>query len=1494
MQATPLTPARPPAATPTPLPPDLSRGLAEFEGRRRTLAFGQGLAETVALLGLGALFLALVEWAVHARPGTRFAGSAGVYLVALGVLAWRGAIPLLRRRSARVIARAFEDAAAGRFQERILSAVEMNSEPAAGTSRWMIDQTINLAACEMAGANPGELADASPARRAGQRAALVLLACLAVLLLPGTRGHLLLALNPFASSAVLPGIRLAILPGDAKVREGTPLTITVEASGRLEPARVSLVWNDGFRETVAMSETGTNRAELKVPALSQGFRYSVTAGEAESSRYEIKVDAPPHLGRLSLVIEPPAYARLTNQIVEGGSAVFTTGSRVRVRLEAGTGNLTQAQWLPEGGTARDFHADAGAWILDLQPTNPVAFQLRLTGANGLSAEPPQKWTLQPVPDAPPSARLVAIGADAGLVGRDEVLRLAAAADDDLGLQRVELVVLDRENLADHKTLFPTPGPPPGAPPRREMAAIFDYSLANLGTATGDDLQFELVATDLLGQTTRSEPVSVSLGTLEKTAEARLAAKIKRLISRVDSQRDHLAQTRASWLAIGRNYREDDAGSQAPALVLLRSRLNEWGAEIEEDGGDLTRESETNRVAEARFLYRLGSSLSVWGRQQREVLLEKAGHLGPGGGAARETFTQGRDLFGRAMTDLDQFHRVLTVLDGALETDVSAARCESALGRYQRGIPVLAPADGKPSPALDGTTGLLATFYEGTDLRGRVLEARIDLPRIDDTQPGGHHDQWSCRYEGDLRVPEAGTWTLACLVDDGVRLVVGGKSLLPADAWGLHSATEFQGTATLTNEWTPLTIEFFQASSQSKLRFLAARKGQPLQEVPSTWLRPPSARSPKPGPNPDPSLQEWVRAGVRDRVRASLAVPATVPPLVSLYTNVVRTPNLGKKVREQAPAAESLTTSLTNFAAWNPADLERAAGQAGGLTALAKEAQRVLHEELENWRWRFEGAAALKPLQNALQELREINQELAELPWNPSSRRTEQEQAKIDTAKAWEAELERATAEVAREFFETAKQKDATVSERAMALQAAALTETKLAPAEANLVEALEVEASKNELSGKMDARLNEIENQFRALNDLQERINREEVATEARQALPAARAFARAQAAGDTGKLPEKHDELSRAVARVEQAERVIGDYQEAARLAELTGETPEQARGRETAQTLRDIASRADNNPASLAKSIPPPMEAQTEALEKQTTTPQAAAQQLAAPRLAMAIEAARLQRNGDPKAAAAYELLGEDTGALLETPAKLDAPALRPLTERAEALAGAKGEEARQAEIRSAMERLQRLASEHPNDPAALAGRLDALAELARKAAGDTPKRKPLGDQLEETSTLATPVADWAESTQPAEIAASAAKDALEGIEAAPKAGESYTEAGQILSDAARQLRLEAASDQVANLDPFPATPADDPSDEAARLAALAAERTKMDGPAGKAITLPPPKGIDQAEWARLNDQLRRGIRSTGIEKFSEEQQVAIRAYFEKLSSSSGPPKR
>jgi hypothetical protein len=261
------------------------------------------------------------------------------------------------------------------------------------------------------------------------------------------------------------------------------------------------------------------------------------------------------------------------------------------------------------------------------------------------------------------------------------------------------------------------------------------------------------------------------------------------------------------------------------------------------------------------------------------------------------------------------------------------------------------------------------------------------------------------------------------------------------------------------------------------------------------------------------------------------------------------------------------------------------------------------------------------------------------------------------------------------------------------------------------------------------------------------------------------------------------------------------------------------------------------------------------------------------------------------DRKTAVAYALLGEDLGALVDQPDNLNAPALKPLADRAAALAGEKGEEARQAEIRAANARFHQLATDQAENPEVLADRLDEMSALAKEAAGEAPKRQGLMAQLEQMSKIATPVADWAQSADAREIAASAADESSAQIQAAPSQWESYDSTSQTLADAARQIRLDTAVNELAALSPYPA-PLSLAEIENQNASASADRSSFRGGLAGQAIGQAAPRGVDQAEWARLTERLRQAIRSSGIENFSLEHQAAIRAYFERLSSDSQGP--
>lgn len=1468
------------------LPGIVTSKLRDFARLQKRVAAIRGLAEAILVFVAGVVLLALFEWLARPALLARVWLSGINWFVAGLWIVIRVIVPLVKTLPIVAIARELESAAKNRFKERVLSAVEMagsTSQP--GVSSWMISKTIAMAADELATVDTCEFVDRLPAHSACKRAGVVLLVIGLLFIIPGVAPRTWLALNPYASTVALSRIKLLVRPGNTHLKQGTALDIKVSAKPLPEQVKAAIQWDDGFKETVLLSRGGTNGDfVLSLPAVSQGFRYCIQAEDAETALFTVKVDVPPQIARIQLLIQPPAYTGLTNRVVEGGTADFLAGSRVRINLEPAGEKIATAQWISDAADSRSFTADKDRLVLDLQPTNRVSYQVRLVGENQLRLEPAQKWTLRPVTDLPPAVRLTAMGIETGVVEADEIIPMQAVATDDVGLKRVDLVVLGKDAAPETKTIFDkASNSSPGM--GREFKSALNFNLADIKCVAGDEVQLQLVATDLQGQVTRSDPVSFTIGSRTRALEAQVAARLKMMVSAIDSQLDYLRQTRTSWLSIGRNYKDDEPAAQGPALTVLKSRLAEFGREINGIGNQLISESQSNRLDESRFIYMMGSSISAWGGQQRDVLLLHCSKLGQTNDSV-SVLNQGRELFGLALKDLQQFRRAVVVLEDAFETDVMATRCDGAQGRYKRGLPVLYGDRGNPgADSLSQGSGLLATFFEGVNLDGRMIEQKVMNPRFDNYAPGGRRENWSVRYEGDLNIPDSGDWTLQCISDDGVRVKLDGKSLLAQEAWGAHGASPFRADAKLANGWHPVVIEFFQGTGESKLQFSAGKKGQSAQEVSAQWLRPPGART-KTAIETNVLLSAAAKEALKQRVRSGLQTPVAVAALVAPMTNDVENEQFPRLVRDKTPVAQILSNSLTNYTAWKPQETLRPEAQADDLTAFAREAQKILHDELNKYRWRYEGAQALKKIRNAMDELREISRELRQQPHN-QGKRTEQEQAKIDMAKAWEEELKTATAEAEHNFFEIAKQKDATVAERVTALNAATKAEKELKPAVDQLASTLEEKRNKDEMASQMDQRLDEINSRYNELNSMQEKINYEQVAADARKSLPAVRAFERAQKAKNETAMSQKYAAMKEAVAEVQKDERLIYDNDSAEKLEKLSGQNAKEAKGQELFNELRGRANWTDNNPPSLAQTIAPAMREQSEALKKEKITQQDAANTLARPRLAMALEAARDNMQGDRRTAVAYQMLGQDMGETLQKPESISPEKVNALADRAAALAGQNGEEARQRELKSAEERLAAMKREAPSNEQALASQLEEMSNEAKDAAGNSSKQEPLAGKLDQMAHQGQPVPNWSESTDAKEIAASAANESLEDIKAAPKQWDSYNEASQILGDAARQIRMDAVLNQMADLNPFqmPESPAQQ-AEEALR-AAMEAKSGKIEGSAGRASRQAAPKGIDQAEWARLNERLRQGIRGSGIENFSEEQQAAIRAYFQALGS-------
>jgi hypothetical protein len=1446
------------------LPGVIQEKLAAFGALRRRTLLLKGLGEAVVYFALATLCAGLLVWLGGLSLPARVLLSAGVYGGTLFVLWRRGLQPVAGGRRLFDLARQLEAAAGGRLRERVMSAVELAQDQPPGTSPWMARRTIALAAREITPLDPAGLVDARPLKKAAFDALVAALVLAAGFAFKGP--YLRLALNPFMNPALAGVATLEVSPGHCRVRLGDSLEVSALAAPTPAQASVQIQWQDGLREEVLMARpTGTNRFTQRINAVTQGFVYRVKAGETLSPEFRVATEGPPRLEGIRLRITPPGYTGRPAREVQAGDADVFEGSRVVVMARLGGDAAVSAELRPADAPAQAMLLETNlAWI-ELTPKTNLTYGLQFTGVNGLASEPPERWTLRLLADEPPVAALGGAGLETKVVGPEEVLLLNATAADDVGLKDMALIIKVNGTNAQRRTLsWRAKSADEDAAGQAGEAAV-SVNLAERRLEFGDELELVAEATDLSGKTGRSEPVTLSILPPENAEAAQLLARLRVLLGDADATVEALRQTRAQYMTWVRNAGADPAQAAAQGR-LLQQHVTQLRQRLDDLSTNLYVESGRTKLALAPYLVGLAGEVSAWGAGQYRILGSAVANAASATPTRRDdAAARGRDLFDHAVDEAATLRAHVALGPASLEADAMAARTELAQGRYKRSLPVVRAAVGWDANLQ---LGLLASFFAGKDLAGPPVLQKVDRPSFDNFEvPKLGRENWSARYQGEINIPEAGPWNFACQANDGVRLFLDGQNLLPAEAWAAQGAREHKASLTLTAGWHALNIEFFQASGRNELHFRLGKQGRELAEASSANLRTRLPSSAAPTPNLA-ELTPVAVGGATNRLVLSFRSAARVSSELIALTNDVPQPELTRLAERHAAIGQQVLESLARFGDWNSMDASLTEAHSDELVGAAREARRLLQELLNQRRAHWRGPPALQALRVPVAALRSAVNEMRPLAWENKNRQelTSRKQAALTAATAWAQELQQAARETSQRLFTDSRSRQKNLAERATALKASMRVDRDVSPAADVIHQKLETAPTVTELVGKTEKELDRIE---AALSDVLEAADAEQAAELARLAGTGLRELkARNQPA------------VADAVRNIATAERRAGDLPRAETLERAAA----QANPRNLGEQLRDLAQRERERPASLGHLVPPPMHEGVQALDESPTAQVETANRLAKPRLALALEAERLQRESARKPAAAYSQLGRELGQLLEAPDKLTAQTLRPLAERASALAGMNGDPARQAEVNAGWDRAQQLtkdlAGQLPAD--ALASRLDRVADEARESADNAAKRPDLDTDLDD---LAAPPAP---ASPEQDIAAEAAGEAKTSIAAAPKERESYQEASRTLSNAAGEVRLSQAGKQAAAA--ASRKPGGNQPGQGSNSQELAGQPREGDynRPTGSAAGLNEVvAGEDQAEWARLREKLREGTRSSTVEHFSEEQQEAIRAYFQRLSS-------
>lgn len=442
-----------------PLPPVLQSKFGQLQRRIRAARLVRGLAGgTMLVLGLFlAAFLieALIGWPVAGLRGANvvIVSAAASALMATLVI-WRR--PLPRRHLAALVERRFPE-----LGERLASTVELrkaddglHGSPA--LIHWLGEETVQRAA-------PLDFRQAYSIRTSRKLAGIALaLVLLCVTPLIGSDSYarfgrrLLLAWSPSVY-----GYTLDVVPGDQYVARGRSAAVTVQLTALEEgvrlPATCVLIDQEGTAPSrrLRMEPVDAATFSLTWPVVQDSLTYRVEAGDLASATYRLEAVDPVALlpGNPTAEVAPPPYvpSDVIPPSAHAGQAPFTALQYSRVRFSFAfdrPAHKATIRWRADANEqtiAMPLSADrrAATWEVLAKQVGPHAATLTLEAEHGIvSSYALPAWSVWA--DEAPWFSVAPVLGFAGsadrpkVVAPDETIPIKAAADDQVGVDRIEL------------------------------------------------------------------------------------------------------------------------------------------------------------------------------------------------------------------------------------------------------------------------------------------------------------------------------------------------------------------------------------------------------------------------------------------------------------------------------------------------------------------------------------------------------------------------------------------------------------------------------------------------------------------------------------------------------------------------------------------------------------------------------------------------------------------------------------------------------------------------------------------------------------------------------------------------------------------------------------------------------------------------------------------------------------------------------------------------
>jgi hypothetical protein len=364
-------------------------------------------------------------------------GAAALPAALLSAIAW----PLRRRPGDRQVARYIEERCP-ELEDRVASATALlhNRTRAAFEELVLAEAARRVDALDL-----DRIVDRVTLKRRGLAAGAAMLALLAAAV--GFRDAIGQAWVTTRYAFFPPNLRLEVQPGDIRVIEGQSIRVRAVVTGlppgwSLVPPPAIRIESGASVRRLDMEPTG-GRFETDLGGIRRTTTYRVESGSLVSRDYRVTVRRLPRVTRIDLDYTYPSFSGLAPRTEEDGGDIFApAGTKVRLHVRTAEAVHGGTVKLAAGSEVALRPTGARELTGELTVDAEGSYRVALNDLEGLQSAGDTEYFIRIMDDRPPEVRIVRPAGDRRVTRLEEV-GFEARADDDYGVNRLELVVSTR-------------------------------------------------------------------------------------------------------------------------------------------------------------------------------------------------------------------------------------------------------------------------------------------------------------------------------------------------------------------------------------------------------------------------------------------------------------------------------------------------------------------------------------------------------------------------------------------------------------------------------------------------------------------------------------------------------------------------------------------------------------------------------------------------------------------------------------------------------------------------------------------------------------------------------------------------------------------------------------------------------------------------------------------------------------------------------------------